>query len=68
MKATQNTCPVCGNETGLDYLVVPNDIDGGILNLYPHRDCAPQLREQLGIDWTLVRYDLPVALETDESN
>jgi hypothetical protein len=68
MKVTPNTCPVCGIETGLDYLVVPNDTEGEILNLYPHKGCAPQLREQLGINWTLVRYDLPVALENDESN
>jgi hypothetical protein len=66
MKAQPNLCPVCGTETGSDYLIVPNDSDGGILNLYPHRGCAPQLREQLGINWTLVRYDQPVALEINE--
>ena len=67
MKEQPNLCPVCGTETGSDYLVVPVDCETGIKNLYPHQGCAPALREQLGIEWTLYRYDT-VAQESDESN
>lgn len=65
MKAQENICPVCGTETGSDYFVVPVGCETGIKNLYPHRGCAPTLREQLGIEWTLYRYE-PVAQETYE--
>ena len=67
MKALPNICPVCGNETGSDYFTVPVDSETGIKNLYPHKGCASQLREQLGIRWELYRYD-NVALETNESD